>query len=279
MSGKNKPISSVRIYSQNVGRSYALVDTILKSKKLDFDIIFLQEPPWNHIRKAPSTTNPEGDDVIGAPIHPEWLCMMTTSHETHSSTRGNYIHLLNIYSDSSSSAINFLSMNFIDIPNIIYMGGDFNCQSPEWDPSATYIPMSAITLMELADGFNLTSGRQVSHAKQASGRASSTDAKLYSIRIGIAKAISLHCDHIILITDCLPAAKLAVDPSIHLSQTHSIQVCRLLSDWLTAKPSHSIDFWDVPSKWRWKPHLKVHKDVTSTCIHAPPRLGATLDFL
>ncbi|KAF5359860.1 hypothetical protein D9756_003191 [Leucocoprinus leucothites] len=161
MSGKNKPISSVRIYSQNMGRSYALVDTILESKKLDFKIIFLQEPPWNHIRKAPSTTNPEGDDVIGAPIHPEWLCMVRSTKPNDPRPRtltyvhrhllcmrpilrqewvnhrdiqvlglfnqGNYIHLLNIYSDSSSSAINFLSTNFINIPNIIYMGGDFNC--------------------------------------------------------------------------------------------------------------------------------------------------------
>ncbi|KAF5359454.1 hypothetical protein D9756_003188 [Leucocoprinus leucothites] len=135
-------------------------------------------------------TNPEGDDVIGAPIHPERLCMVRPTKPNNPRPRtltyvhrcllrmrpilrqewvnhydiqilglfnqGNYIHLLNIYSDSSSSAINFLSTNFIDIPNIIYMGGDFNCRSPEWDPSATYVPMSAITLMELADGFNLT---------------------------------------------------------------------------------------------------------------------------
>ncbi|KAF5351095.1 hypothetical protein D9756_008474 [Leucocoprinus leucothites] len=121
--------------------------------------------------------------------------------------------------------------------------------------------------------------RQVSHAKQASGQASSTDAELYSICIGIAKAISLQCDHIILITDCLPAAKLAVNPSIHSSQLQSIQVCRLLSNWLTAKPSRSINFWDIPSKWRWSPHLKVHNDITSTRIHAPSHTGATLDFL
>ncbi|KAF5346186.1 hypothetical protein D9756_011125 [Leucocoprinus leucothites] len=122
-------------------------------------------------------------------------------------------------------------------------------------------------------------GQQVSHAKQASSWVSSTDAELYSIHIGIIKAISLQCNHIILITDCLPVAKLAVNPSIHSSQSHSIQVCQLLSDWLAAKPSQSIDFWDVPSKWHWKPHLKVHNDVTSTHIHAPPHMGATLDFL
>ncbi|KAF5345719.1 hypothetical protein D9756_011623 [Leucocoprinus leucothites] len=137
------------------------------------------EPPWNHVRKAPSTTNPEGDDVIGAPIHPEWLCMVCPTKpdnpQPHTLT---YVHrcllrmrpilrqewanhrdiqILGLFNqDSSSSVINFLSTNFIDIPNIIYMGGDFNCRSPEWDPSATYVPMSAITLMELADGFNLT---------------------------------------------------------------------------------------------------------------------------
>ncbi|KAF5345864.1 hypothetical protein D9756_011194 [Leucocoprinus leucothites] len=174
MSGKNKPISSVRIYSQNVGRSYTLVDTILESKKLDFEIIFLQEPPWNHIRKAPSTTNPEGDDVIGAPIHPEWLCMVRSTKPNEPRPRTlTYVHrrllrmrpilqqewvnhrdiqILGLF----NQAINFLSTNFIDIPNIIYMGGDFNCRSPEWDSSATYVPMSAITLTELADGFNLT---------------------------------------------------------------------------------------------------------------------------
>ncbi|KAF5356133.1 hypothetical protein D9756_004289 [Leucocoprinus leucothites] len=90
-------------------------------------------------------------------------------------------------------------------------------------------------------------GRQVSHAKQASGQASSTDAELYSIHIGIAKAISLQCNKIILITD--------------------------------SKPSQSINFWDIPSKWHWKPHLKVHNDVTTTHIYAPPHTDATLDFL
>ncbi|KAF5353908.1 hypothetical protein D9756_007280 [Leucocoprinus leucothites] len=150
-----------------------------------------------------------------------------------------------------------------------------NCISVITDASVPLVgSLQAVSAAHLYHG-----GWQVSHAKQASGRASSTDAELYSIRIGIAKAISLHCDHIILITDCLPAAKLAVNPSIHSSQSHSIQVCQLLSNWLVAKPSHSINFWDVPSKWQWKPHLKVHKDVTTTRIHAPPHLGATLNFL
>ncbi|KAF9442280.1 hypothetical protein P691DRAFT_681813, partial [Macrolepiota fuliginosa MF-IS2] len=44
--------------------------------KDSIDIIFLQEPPWSHIQSAPSTVSLEGDDVIGAPKHPDWVCMV-----------------------------------------------------------------------------------------------------------------------------------------------------------------------------------------------------------
>ncbi|KAF9473582.1 hypothetical protein BDN70DRAFT_790825, partial [Pholiota conissans] len=38
-----------------------------------FDILFIQEPPWSLIRKTVSSSNKDGDDVIGAPKHPEWI--------------------------------------------------------------------------------------------------------------------------------------------------------------------------------------------------------------
>ena len=41
-----------------------------------FDIIFVQEPPWRLIRTAPSASNKEGEDVIGAPNHPAWQAMV-----------------------------------------------------------------------------------------------------------------------------------------------------------------------------------------------------------
>jgi len=37
-----------------------------------YDIFFVQEPPWNFIRYAPSAVSLEGDKVVGAPIHPDW---------------------------------------------------------------------------------------------------------------------------------------------------------------------------------------------------------------
>ena len=62
----------IRIYSQNVQKNYVLVDSLLESQKDLYDILFIQEPPWNFIRFAPSTTTSRGDEVVGAPIHPDW---------------------------------------------------------------------------------------------------------------------------------------------------------------------------------------------------------------
>ena len=56
--------TKLRIYSQNVRKNYALVDTFLESQKDHYDIFFVQEPPWNFIRYALSTVSLEGDKVV-----------------------------------------------------------------------------------------------------------------------------------------------------------------------------------------------------------------------
>ena len=61
----------IRIYSQNVQKNYMLVDSFLESQKDLYDILFIQEPPWNFIQLAPSTSSPSGQEVVGAPIHPK----------------------------------------------------------------------------------------------------------------------------------------------------------------------------------------------------------------
>ena len=60
------------IYSQKVRKNYMLVDSLLESWKDLYDILFIQEPPWNFIHFAPSATASGGDEVVGAPIHPDW---------------------------------------------------------------------------------------------------------------------------------------------------------------------------------------------------------------
>ena len=36
----------LRILSFNVAKNYTLLDTLLESEKDNFDIVFVQEPPW-----------------------------------------------------------------------------------------------------------------------------------------------------------------------------------------------------------------------------------------
>jgi len=73
MPGETKDI---RVYSHNVAKNYMYLDVLLETLYDDFNILFVQEPPWHTIRQAPSSTNKEGDDVTGAPTHPEWLYMV-----------------------------------------------------------------------------------------------------------------------------------------------------------------------------------------------------------
>ena len=60
------------IYLQNVYKNYALVDSLLEIQKDLYDILFIQEPLWNFIYFALSTTTSRGNKVVGAPVHPDW---------------------------------------------------------------------------------------------------------------------------------------------------------------------------------------------------------------
>jgi len=72
-------VDSFRIFSQNVNRNSLLLESILASSLDDFDIIFIQEPPWRLVRHAPSGSNPEGEPVIGTTIHPDWSLIVRKS--------------------------------------------------------------------------------------------------------------------------------------------------------------------------------------------------------
>jgi len=60
------------IYSQNAHKNCALVNSLYEIQKNWYDILFIQEPLWNFICFIPSTTISGGDEVVGAPIHPDW---------------------------------------------------------------------------------------------------------------------------------------------------------------------------------------------------------------
>jgi len=62
---------------------------------------------------------------------------------------------MNVYSDNRHSAVKFMLDQVIDIPNLLYMGGDFNVRDAEWDPSVSSHPAAGQALMDLADSLGL----------------------------------------------------------------------------------------------------------------------------
>ena len=63
--------------------------------------------------------------------------------------------LMNVYSNDRHSAVKFMLDQIIDIPNLLYMGGDFNIRDAEWDSSISSHPAAGQTLMDLADSLGL----------------------------------------------------------------------------------------------------------------------------
>ncbi|KAF5353236.1 hypothetical protein D9756_008102 [Leucocoprinus leucothites] len=156
-----------------------------------------KELPWHSIRCTISTSSPEGNEVVGAPKHPDWLYMvhpptpdspphiMAYVHKcllklrpalwrdliNHHNvlvlslfSRGEPLNLMNIYSDDIHMAINLLSKEVDALPTFIYIGGDFNCHSLVWDPSVDHHHTSAISLLETASDLGVEWARSTNAA-------------------------------------------------------------------------------------------------------------------
>ena len=57
-------IKDINIFSQNVHKNNLLTNTILEAQR-EFNIIFIQEPPWLMIHSIPSFSNKEREDLVG----------------------------------------------------------------------------------------------------------------------------------------------------------------------------------------------------------------------
>jgi len=62
---------------------------------------------------------------------------------------------MNIYSDSSHSALKYLKDTEVNIDNILLMTGDFNIRDSLWDPSVPHHSSISDDLIIIADLFNL----------------------------------------------------------------------------------------------------------------------------
>jgi len=92
-------------FSQNVWKNNLLTNAILEAQ-IDFNIIFIQEPPWSIIRFISSSSNKEGEELVGIPNHSNWIIFSrnpTNSQDlprviTYINTRISFLHF-SLYKD------------------------------------------------------------------------------------------------------------------------------------------------------------------------------------
>ena len=150
--------------------------------------------------------NPEGVPLLGVPNHPNWLTFArepTSPNESprviiyvnirlsplHFSFRKDIINhrdiilvsflnnnsifwIMNVYSNSSHTALKYLKNTKVNLSNLLIMAGDFNIRDSYWDPAYPHHYYLFDNLMTVADSFNL---KLSSPTNIASTRYSDTD--------------------------------------------------------------------------------------------------------
>ena len=146
---------------QNIRKNNLIVNTILEVN-FNFDIIFIQEPSWSTIHFIPSSRCYEGESLVGITNHSNWLTFARTSEIENDFLRviiyvnirlsslcfslhkdvinyrdillvlffnnNDVFWLMNIYSNSSHSALKYLKDTEAYIHNLLIMMGNFNIQ-------------------------------------------------------------------------------------------------------------------------------------------------------
>ena len=181
-------VKNLKIFSQNVRKNSLIINTLLDTLN-QFDIILIQEPPWSEIRKIPSTANSNGKPLMGTSHHPNWISFaripsyekdfprVITYVNIHLSSlcfllRKDIInhrdislisffnnnvcyYIMNVYSDSSHTALKYLKNTEVNIDNIVLMTGDFNIRDSLWDLSFPFHSSLSDDLIIIAHSFNL----------------------------------------------------------------------------------------------------------------------------
>ena len=162
---------NIKVFSQNVCKNSLIIYFILKTHS-DSDIIFIQEPFWICICSILSLLNCEGEELVGIPNHPNWVMFSRNLTNTRDFPRvlvyinihisflcfslhndifnhrdiscilffnwGSIQFLLNIYSNSSQSALNYLKDIEVDLDNVLLMTGNFNIRNCLWNTSFSF---------------------------------------------------------------------------------------------------------------------------------------------
>jgi len=92
----------------------------------------------------------------------------------------------------------------------------------------------------------------------------STKAELFAIRCGINQACSKkNISKIVIITDSIHATKKIFDSKSHPYQLHTTAILQELCWFFAKDQNNSIEFWECPSRLKWRLHQAVDKDSKS----------------
>jgi len=89
----------------------------------------------------------------------------------------------------------------------------------------------------------------------------SMEAELFAIRCSINQACAINnVSKIIIVTDSIHVARKIFDSGSHPYQIHSAAILSKLHAFFSSKESNSIEFWECPSKLKWRFHHDADKD-------------------
>ncbi|KAF5318470.1 hypothetical protein D9619_010811 [Psilocybe cf. subviscida] len=94
------------------------------------------------------------------------------------------------------------------------------------------------------------------------GRVTAHNAELYAIRSAVVQCTQHNAKQIVIFTDAIGSARVAVDLSPHSGQAHLLAVCAALQGWLQGDEERTITFVNVPSALRWSLHGQAHQYAT-----------------
>ena len=107
----------------------------------------------------------------------------------------------------------------------------------------------------------------------------SMEAELFAIRCSINQACSINnVSKIVIVTDSIHTAKKIFNCGSHPYQIHSAAILSKLHTFFLSNESNSIEFWECPSKLRWRFHLDTNKDSKAFSVTSSYPTKMSWDF-
>ena len=163
---------------------------------------------------------------------------------------------------------NYFSFNLVDKKekNITCAQELDNLVFSNSSPSSTIIVTNASIKDNIATSIahihqaNFPLTKTIHHAAFVTG----SKTKLFTMRCGINQACSKdNISKIIVITDSIHSVKHIFDSSTHPFQSHLAAILSELRLFFNKSQDNSIEFWECPSRLKWRFHKDVDKDTKS----------------